>query len=156
MVQPLPGLADRYTLSPTDELVVAALTHNARISLTDLAKELGFSTATSGRRVASLLERLLLHLYTVVEPALLGLPVEARIRLKVHPTALEEVGTALAGSPAVRYCAAVAGRYNLLADVCVEHESALYRFTVEQLGGFAHILDYSTEIITHTYKRGPA
>lgn len=71
------------------------------------------------------------------------------------PAALEEVGTALADCPDVRYCAAVDGRRNLPADVCPEHEGSLYRFTLERLGGLAHILDHSTEIITHTYKRDP-
>lgn len=155
VVQPLPSLADRCELTPTDERVAKSLIGNARISLTDLARDLGFSTATAGRRVAALLERRMLHLRTVVAPALVGRPVEARIRLKVHPAGIETVGETLAACPDVRCCAAVTGRHNLLADLCLEHESSLYGFVVDQLGSFPHILELDTEIVTHTYKRGP-
>ncbi|MCX4762375.1 Lrp/AsnC family transcriptional regulator [Streptomyces sp. NBC_01275] len=156
MVQPLPGLADHYELTPTDRRVAETLIDNARVSLTDLAGELGFSTATAGRRVASLLERRVLHLRTVVDPALMGRPVEARVRLKVHPAGIETVGETLAACPDVLRCTAVTGSHNLLADVCLEHESRLYGFVVDRLGSLPHILDLDTDVVTHTYKRGPS
>lgn len=148
LVQPLPGPARRHDLTPTDRRVAEALTRNARISLTDLGKELGFSTATAGRRVASLLEHRVLRLRTVVDPAALGRPVTARVRLKVHPAGLETVGTALSARADVRFCAAVTGRHNILADVCVEDETGLYGFIVGTLGALPHILDCDTEMLT--------
>ncbi|GAA2287472.1 hypothetical protein GCM10010145_67960 [Streptomyces ruber] len=156
LVQPLPGLANRYDVTPTDTCVAEVLTRNARISLIELARELGFSTATAGRRITSLLERRVLHLRTVVEPALLGRSVEARVQLKVHPAGIETVGTTLAACPDVRYCAAVTGRYNLLADVCVEHETDLYGFMVDTLGTLPHILDSDLEITQRLSASGPA
>ncbi|GAA4806400.1 Lrp/AsnC family transcriptional regulator [Streptomyces ziwulingensis] len=155
MVQAMPGRAGRCEFAPGDERVAASLIANARITLTDLAGELGFSTATAGRRVAALLERRMLRLRTVVDPALVGRPVEARVRLKVHPAGIERAGEDLAGCPEVRCCAAVTGRHNLLVDVCLEHETGLYAFVVDQLGALPHLLDVDTEIVTHTYKRGP-
>lgn len=161
LVRPLPGRADRHALTPhaltpTDRRIADALISNARVSLTDLAKEVGFSTATAGRRVTSLLERRMLHLYTVVEPALLGRPVEARLRLRVQPSALEPVGTALADRPDVRSCTAVTGRYHLLVDVCVPHESDLYGFIRDELGAHPGILDVGTELVTRVYQRDTA
>jgi DNA-binding Lrp family transcriptional regulator len=147
LVQPLPGLAHRYDLTPTDTRVAEVLMRNARISLTELARELGFSTATAGRRIASLLERRVLHLRTTVDPALLGRPVQARVRLKVHPAGIETAGVTLAACPDVRFCAAVTGRHNLLADVCVEHETGLYAFIVDTLGTLPHLLDYDTDVV---------
>ncbi|AZS85291.1 Lrp/AsnC family transcriptional regulator [Streptomyces griseoviridis] len=156
LVKPLPDSAHRYELTPTDLRVADALMKNGRISLTDLGSGLGVSTATAGRRVTALLERRVLHLRTVVDPALLGRPVQARVRLKVHPAGLEEVGSALAASPAVRSCVAVTGRHNLLADVCVEHETSLYSFVVDTLGALPHILAYDTDIIRRLPPDGPA
>ncbi|MBO1415996.1 Lrp/AsnC family transcriptional regulator [Streptomyces sp. FH025] len=156
LVQPLPGPARRYDLTPTDRRVADVLTRNARISLTDLGKELGFSTATAGRRVASLLERRVLRLRTVADPAVLGLPVKARVRLKIHPAGLETVGTALSRCPEVSFCAAATGRHNILADVCVEDETRLYGFVVDTLGALPHILDCDTEILTHVSGHGSA
>ncbi|MFI5753380.1 Lrp/AsnC family transcriptional regulator [Streptomyces sp. NPDC051644] len=155
MVHPLPAPAGRYELTPTDERVAASLISDARISLTDIARQLDFSTATAGRRVAALLERQVLHLHTTVDPALVGYPVEARIRLKIHPGETDTVGEALAACPRVRRCAAVTGQHNLLADVCLEDETCLYDILVDELAAFPRILDIETEIVTHTYKRGP-
>ncbi|MEW1923811.1 Lrp/AsnC family transcriptional regulator [Streptomyces sp. NPDC088360] len=147
-------LEDRYELTTTDHRVAAALIRNARISLTDMAGELGFSVATAGRRVNSLLARGILSLRTEIEPALLGLPVQAQICLKVSPAGLDSVGSALAACPQVRYCAAITGTHNLILEVAVAHEADLYRFFGEELGSIPHIADFSCELITHAYKRG--
>ncbi|GGS60884.1 AsnC family transcriptional regulator [Streptomyces griseoviridis] len=147
LVRPLPDLAHHYDLTPTDIRVAEALMRNARVSLTELARDIGFSTATAGRRITSLLERRVLHLRTLVEPALLGRRVDARVRLKVHPAGIETVGTALAACPDVRFCAAVTGGHNLLADVSVEREASLYGFIADTLGALPHILDCETDIV---------
>ncbi|MGW7004888.1 Lrp/AsnC ligand binding domain-containing protein [Streptomyces sp. NPDC054933] len=60
----------------------------------------------------------------------------------------------LAGCPEVRYCAAVTGTSNLLAQVCVESEAHLYHFLGERLGARPHITDVTTELIVHAFKRG--
>ncbi|MDT0434464.1 MULTISPECIES: Lrp/AsnC family transcriptional regulator [Streptomyces] len=147
LVRPLPGHAHRYELTPTDLRVAEALMKNGRVSLTDLGAALGVSTATAGRRVTALLERGVLHLRTVVDPALLGRPVEARVRLRVHPAGIGEVGTALAACPAVRSCVAVTGTHNLLADVCVEGETDLYGFVADALGALPHVVAYDIDIV---------
>ncbi|UCM91925.1 Lrp/AsnC family transcriptional regulator [Streptomyces marincola] len=161
LVRPLPGRADRPAptarpLSPTDRRIAEELIRNARVSLTDLAGTVGFSVATAGRRVTSLLERQALRLRVLVEPALLGRPVEARLRLRVPPSALEPVGAALAGCSDVRSCAAVTGSYNLLVDVCLEREADLYGFLTDVLGAHPAIGDVETQFVTRVYKRGPA
>ncbi|GAA1500552.1 hypothetical protein GCM10009787_78480 [Streptomyces bangladeshensis] len=155
LVQPLPALADRYELTPTDERVAGLLRRNARVSLTELARELGFSTATAGRRVASLLERRVLRLRTVVDPALLGRPARILLRLKVRPAGLEKVGAALAVHRHVHSCTAVSGPYGLLAEVCLPHETDLHGFVVDVLGPAEDVLDLETVIVTRSYRPGP-
>ncbi|MGW2280081.1 Lrp/AsnC family transcriptional regulator [Streptomyces sp. NPDC001770] len=153
MAHPLPATTGRYELTPTDERVAAALISDARISLTDLARQLDFSTATAGRRVAALLERQVLRLHTIVDPALVGYPVEARIWLKTHPAETGTVGEALAECPRVRRCAALTGQHNLVADVCLEDENSLYDFLSLTFAPFPKIMGIETEIVTKSYKR---
>ncbi|MEU6482227.1 Lrp/AsnC family transcriptional regulator [Streptomyces sp. NPDC047017] len=155
LVRPLPVLADRYDPTPTDQRVAALLRDNARISLTDLARELDFSTATAGRRVASLLERRALGLRTVVDPARLGRPARALLRLKVRPGGVEKVSAALIGHREVYSCTAVTGAHNLLAEVCLPHETDLHGFLAELLGPAEDILDLDTAVVTRTYRFGP-
>ncbi|MFT2018648.1 Lrp/AsnC family transcriptional regulator [Streptomyces sp. 796.1] len=153
-VQPVERPADRYELSPVDRRVAQALIDNARVSLTEISRNLGFSVATAGRRVTALLERRMLYLRTEVEPALLGRPVEAQMCLKIPPAGLEAGGCTLAAYPEVRYCAAITGTYNLILEVCLGHEGDLYRFLSERLAGIPRIGEAAVEIITHAYKRG--
>ncbi|UFR00396.1 AsnC family transcriptional regulator [Streptomyces sp. Go40/10] len=155
LVQPLPVPADRYEPTPTDERVAGLLRHNARVSLTELARELGFSTATAGRRLASLLERRVLRLRTAVDPALLGRPARILLRLKVRPAGLEKVGTALAAHRDVHCCTAVTGPYALLAEVCLPHEKDVYGFLVDVLGPAGDVTDLDTAVITRAYSPGP-
>jgi DNA-binding Lrp family transcriptional regulator len=155
LIQPLPVLADRYELTPTDERVAGLLRHDARVSLTELARELAFSTATAGRRVASLLERRVLRLRTVVDPALLGRPARALLRLRVRPAGLEKVGAALAAHRDVYSCTAVTGPYGLLAEVCLPHETDVHGFLVDVLGPAEDVLDVDTGIVTRAYTFGP-
>ncbi|MCS0603622.1 Lrp/AsnC family transcriptional regulator [Streptomyces sp. LP11] len=154
LVRPLPVLADRDDPTPTDQRVATLLRDNARISLTELARELGFSTATAGRRVASLLERRALRLRTVVDPARLGRPARALLRLKVRPGGVEKVSTALAGHRDVYSCTAVTGAYNLLAEVCLPREADVYGFLVELLGPAEDLLDLDTALVTRAYGFG--
>jgi DNA-binding Lrp family transcriptional regulator len=63
----------------------------------------------------------------VVEPAALGLAVEALLWIRAAPHQVEQLGKSLAGLPTVRYAAALAGGYQIVADVTVPDLSSLYR-----------------------------
>ncbi|GAA2244565.1 Lrp/AsnC family transcriptional regulator [Streptomyces amakusaensis] len=143
-----------FDLSESDRHMAGALVRNFRMSLTELAKEVGFSVATAGRRVGWLLERGVLRPRIEIEPKLVGFPLQAQICLKVSPAGLEATGTALAACPEVRYCAATTGTRNMILEVAAEREADLYRFFSERLGGIPHINDFTAELITHAYKRG--
>jgi DNA-binding Lrp family transcriptional regulator len=153
-VRPTGDPAASWELSETDRQVARALVRNSRVSLTDLARELGFSVATASRRVGCLLERGLVRPRIEIEPAVVGFPVQAQICLKVAPAGLDAVGAALAACPEVRYCAAITGTRNMILEVAVRHEADLYEFFGTRLGGIPHINDFAAELITHAYKRG--
>lgn len=144
----------RVELADCDRYVVAELVRNSRVSLTELARGLGFSVATASRRVGWLLESGALGLRIEVDPTPVGCPVQAQICLQVSPSGLESTGTALAAMPEVRFCAAVTGTRNMILEVAVAQEADLYRFLGERLGGIPHVRDFTAELITDTYKSG--
>ncbi|WP_371785134.1 Lrp/AsnC family transcriptional regulator [Streptosporangium subroseum] len=153
-VQPLAELPDRVEFAASDQDVAELLIRDGRMSYTQIAQELGFSVPTAQRKVAWLLERQLVHLRVEAEPALLGLRAEAQLGLEVRPAGLDAVGTALGRHPAVRYCAAIAGSYDLLIEACLAHETELYRFVTQVIGGLPDVVDVDTAFITRAYKRG--
>ncbi|MGW0801916.1 Lrp/AsnC family transcriptional regulator [Nonomuraea sp. NPDC002799] len=141
-------------LSPLELEIAELLAADGRIAFTAVAERLGISVPTARRRVTSLIERRLLLPRAEVEPALLGLEVEAVLWLKVRPYGLDLVGRRLATHPDVRYCAATTGTHSLIVQVVTAHESDLYRFMTEVVGSHDEITDNDLTLITRAYKRG--
>ncbi|WP_084963712.1 Lrp/AsnC family transcriptional regulator [Thermoactinospora rubra] len=150
-VEPLPDCDD---LSPLDRDVAALLVEDGRIGFTAIAERLGVSVPTARRRVASLLERRVLLPRAEVEPALLGLEVEAQLWLSVRPHGLDRVGQTLAAHPGVRYCAATSGTRTMIIQVAAAHEAELYRFLTGVVGPLDDVADVDVTLITRAYKRG--
>ncbi|GAA3719015.1 Lrp/AsnC family transcriptional regulator [Nonomuraea antimicrobica] len=147
-------LPDEDGLSPLEEEIASLLAADGRIAFTAVAERLELSVPTARRRVTSLIERRLLLPRAEVEPALLGLEVEAMLWLKVRPHGLDSVGRRLAAHPDVRYCAATTGTHSLIVQVVAAHEAALYRFMTGVVGRYDEITDVDLTLITRAHKRG--
>ncbi|MEU0565487.1 Lrp/AsnC family transcriptional regulator [Nonomuraea sp. NPDC005983] len=147
-------LPDEDGLSPLEREIAELLAADGRIAFTTIAERLDVSVPTARKRVASLLDRRLLLLRAEVEPALLGLEVEAKLWLKVRPHGLDMVGQTLAAHPNVRYCAATTGTHSVIVQVAVAHEAALYRFLTGVVGPLDEVTDMDVTLITRAYKRG--
>ncbi|MEU6716138.1 Lrp/AsnC family transcriptional regulator [Nonomuraea sp. NPDC046802] len=148
------GLLDEEGLSPLEQEIAELLAEDGRIAFTTVAERLDVSVPTARRRVTSLIERRLLLPRAEVEPALLGLEVEAMLWLKVRPHGLDLVGQRLAAHPNVRYCAATTGSHSLIVQVVAAHEADLYRFMTGVVGSHDEITDVDLTLITRAYKRG--
>ncbi|MDP9862459.1 MULTISPECIES: Lrp/AsnC family transcriptional regulator [Streptosporangium] len=145
---------ERVELTGAETDVVGLLAADGRIGFTAIAERLEMSVPTARRRVASLLERGAVHLRAEVEPALLGLEVEAQLWLSVRAHGLDRVGETLAAHPSVRYCAATAGTHTMIVQVVVAHEAELYRFLTAVVGPLDDVTDVNVTLITRAYKRG--
>lgn len=114
--------------SPEEWRILHALAEDGRRTNEELASIAGVSEATARRRVESLSRSGMVSIRASVEPALLGLPVEALLWIRTRPDAVEEVGRLLTDSPLVRYAAVVMGEHQLLVDVTQPSKEALHRF----------------------------
>ncbi|MHB9759061.1 Lrp/AsnC family transcriptional regulator [Streptomyces sp. BYX5S] len=124
------GLGD-VELAPDEEAILRALAADGRCTNDELAAVAGVSVATARRRVESLSRAGLVSIRAVVEPALLGLPVQALLWIRTRPGEVEEVGRLLLASPLVRYAAVVMGEHQLLVDVTQPSKAALHSFLTE-------------------------
>jgi DNA-binding Lrp family transcriptional regulator len=124
-------LVPRQDLSRQDNELVDALCADGRMSFEALARRVGVSEATARRRSEWLLANNQLHLRAVVEPESFGLGVKALLWIRASPQHVERVGRSLAELPTVRYAAAIAGNYQIMADVTVEDMPSLYRFITD-------------------------
>ncbi|WP_157252335.1 Lrp/AsnC family transcriptional regulator [Nonomuraea typhae] len=153
-VYPEEPLPDQDGLSPLEEEIAELLVADGRIAFTAIAERLDVSLPTARRRVCSLLDRRLMRPRAEIEPALLGLEVEAQIWLKVRPHGLDVVGQTLAAHPDVRYCAATSGTHSVIVQVVAAHEADLYRFLTHVVGPIDDVTDVNVTLITRAHKRG--
>jgi DNA-binding Lrp family transcriptional regulator len=140
-------------LSAQDQQMLAVLTEDGRASYEWIARRTGVSESTARRRVEWLLMHQAIEIRSVVEPALLGLPVEALLWIQASPGQVNNIGLALDREASVRYAAAIAGRYQILVDVTVGSLSQLYRFITEaEWVGAANAVEVS--VLLGARKRG--
>ena len=62
----------------------------------------------------------------MVEPALLGFPLEAMLWIRVQPGRLETFTKHLLGDPCVRQAMAIAGEFDVAVNVAVRDQASLY------------------------------
>ncbi|WP_329457546.1 Lrp/AsnC family transcriptional regulator [Streptomyces sp. NBC_01497] len=130
---------------PTDEVVLTELLRDVRAPAAEVAARTGLPESTVRRRIARLGTRGLPRTQVVVDPARLGLAIDANIWMRVAPGRLDAVGRALAGHPAVHGAVATTGVANLHAAVWMRDLDHLYRFVSAELGELG--VEYAETVI---------
>ncbi|MGV9713640.1 Lrp/AsnC family transcriptional regulator [Gordonia sp. NPDC003424] len=135
-----------------DAAIIRALGRDGRTPLNVIADDAGIPETTARRRVDSLFSAGLVHTRVVIEPARLGLPVEAMLWIQANPAVLVEVGQALEALPAVRYAALVMGGASLIVDVTLRSFGELQQLLIENEWA-SRVLSVRSELVLASYKR---
>lgn len=144
---------DHWT--PYDELeraIAKALYVNGRMGHEQVARHAGASEPMVRRRMDDMLREGRLFIRTVVDPALLGGTLEAMLWIRARPGSVAPLAESMGSSPWVRYLAATAGKFQLVATVVLPTLEDLHRFTTEM--PWVAAADFvETALITRVYKR---
>lgn len=124
-------------LTAGDERICAALAVDGRASLVDLAAAADSTPGRVSRRLDALLRRGVVHIDVEIAAAALGYHARANLWLRVHPSAVKEVGRALAREPGIAFAAAVSGPSNVHAVAHCRDLDELFEFTSERVGSLA-------------------
>jgi DNA-binding Lrp family transcriptional regulator len=139
-------------LDDVDAAIFGALAANGRRSAAAVAREIGQPESTVRRRLAGLLESGQLITQVIIDPKLLGLPVDADLRMQVAPGRLDETGRALARHPAVHGTMATTGPANLMVAVWLRNLDHLYQFITRDLAQLG-VTNVDTMLIGRSVKR---
>ncbi|MGP4047810.1 Lrp/AsnC family transcriptional regulator [Streptomyces sp. 2A115] len=150
-VMPPGDMADE--LSRSDRLLLNALAEDGRCTYEELGRVAGVSEATARRRLGALRRDGRVRIRAVIEPALLGLPVEAVLRVRTTPARAEAVAAALADNVHVRYASFVTGEHQILVLAALPSESALYDF-VTRAPWLRDVASVDTSLVLSSLKRG--
>lgn len=140
-------------LGPQDLQIIDILKKDGRATVESIARQVGISETSASRRLETLLSTSQATVRTLVEPRLMGLPIEAQLWVETSPHLIDELGTKLSALPQVRYAAALAGDYQLLIDLTLPTQIDLYRFLTAPMWGEGQTR-IRTAMVVRARKRG--
>ncbi len=130
----------RYVTRPldaTDRAIIAALFGNGRMSLKDLAGQVGLSSPSVTERILKLQDTGAIQDYTItIDPKVFGLGIAAHIRLRAIPGAVNKVTQMLIDAPEIVEADRVTGEDCFVAKVVVSDLHELQN-VVDRFGPFA-------------------
>ena len=120
-------------LDDLDRRILKLLRPNARRSYASIARAIGVSEPTVRNRVDRLIKRGAILPWTGVNPAAIGLPVDVMVGIRVNRGYGKGVGERLAAMKNVAYVGYTTGSFDILIEVHLPDNEALYRFLNEDL-----------------------
>lgn len=126
----------RYVTRPldtTDRAIIAALTENGRMTVRELAAQIGLSSPSVTDRIHKLEDTGAIRGYTIaVDPKVFGLGIAAHVRLRAMPGQVQRLAQMLIDTPEIVEADHVTGEDCFLAKVLVsdvrELETVIDRF----------------------------
>ena len=120
-------------LDTTDRAIIAALSENGRMTVRELAAQIGLSSPSITERIHKLEDAGAIRGYAVlVDPKAFGLSIAAYVRMRARPGEVKRVAQMLGDTPEVVEADYVTGEDCFLAKVVVcdvqELESVVDRF----------------------------
>jgi Lrp/AsnC family leucine-responsive transcriptional regulator len=145
------------TLDRTDARIVAALQRDGRVSIVELADQVGLSPTPCARRVKRLEDAGVIEGYAaVINPRQVGHAVQAFVQVKLERHTDETADRFRRGleelSPVVA-CYAMTGEMDFLLQVLVPDIDALGEFTLHRLMRLPGVRDVRSSLVLETIKR---
>ena len=113
----------RYVTRPLDSIdraIIAALTENGRMTIKNVAKQIGLSSPSVSERIKKMEDAGAIRGYTVViDPTVFGLDIEAHVRVHAIPGEANRVAQMLVDTPEVVKAERVTGADCFMATVVV-------------------------------------
>ncbi|WP_328416937.1 AsnC family transcriptional regulator [Micromonospora sp. NBC_00389] len=150
---PVEAAPGTVTIDDTDEELLAALFRDGRAGLAELQTACGQSEDVVRRRLDRLRDSGVLYFAVQYSPEHLGHEVGALLWLTVAPSALAEVGNALAEHAEVEFAAAATGRVNIIAAVRCRGTEELYAYLNDKIGALDGIRTVETALILRQIKQ---
>lgn len=141
------------TLNETDQKIIEILLENARISYTDLAKQIGISRVAVQSRIQSLVDEGVIERFTaVVNPIKVGIQVSAFFNVDVEPKYLDKIAEKLALHPAVTSLYHMTGPSTLHMHGVFKNMKEMEEFLLETLYSMKGIMRVDTQMLLKRYK----
>jgi len=140
-------MADAPTeLDDTDKAIIRALQLDGRTPYSKLGPAVGLSQAAVRQRVQRLIDRGVMQVVAVTDPATLGFAVQAMVAVSITGD-VRKVASALEALPEVEYVVITAGRFDLLVEVVCTDTHHLLDVVNDRIRSIKGVS--STEVFTY-------
>jgi Lrp/AsnC family transcriptional regulator for asnA, asnC and gidA len=133
-------------LDDTDKAIIRALQIDGRAPYSKLGPAVGLSQAAVRQRVQRLIDRGVMQVVAVTDPATLGFAVQAMVAVSVTGD-VRAAATALEDLPEVEYIIITAGRFDLLVEVVCADTRHLLDVVNDNIRAIPGVT--STEVFTY-------
>jgi DNA-binding Lrp family transcriptional regulator len=135
-------------LDDIDRAILAMLTEDARVSMTQLADAVHISRASAHARFKRLVDAQIITGFTVtVDPVRAGQHASAYVTLAVEQPQWQEVRKRLASIPEVHHIALIGGEFDVIVLVRARDNRDLRRVVLEEIQSIAAVRGTRTQII---------
>jgi Lrp/AsnC family leucine-responsive transcriptional regulator len=148
--------AETVDLDEFDRKIIAALRADGRMTVTDLASQVGLSKTPCQVRLRKLIENGVIRGFAaIVDPAKLGMDHVAFAEVKLSDTreqALREFNTAVRRVPEVEECHMIASSFDYLLKVRTSDIRRYRAVLGEKISSLPHVASTSTFVAMETVK----
>lgn len=135
-----------------DERILAVLAADARISNREVARILGVSDVTVGKRLQRLIKAGAVRPSALIDPRAVGLGCSAFVRLVTDPKLARRIASNAAQLKEVPFVALTSGRHNIVTLVVIQDRDALARLLHEQFRTWEGVRSIDTREIVSAVK----
>lgn len=147
----------RIDLDRTDLRMLAELQRHGRLPVIELADRVALSPTACQRRLKKLEDSgVIAHYAAVLDPAALGLGIEAFVRVAIErqsKDATQAFEAAIRARPEVRACYVMTGDLDFLLHVQVADLAAFAEFSMRVLIGLPGVRDVRSSLVLEAVKR---
>lgn len=148
--------SDQIALDRFDRSILRVLTGDGRISITDLAREIGLSKSPTQARLRRLEKAGVITGYrALIDPILLGLDYVSFVEVRLTDTreaALAAFNAAVARTPEIEQAHMIAGNFDYLLKVRTQSMSDYRRVLAERISTLPHVAGTSTYVAMQAVK----
>lgn len=147
----------RLEFDAADKAIIRALQIDGRMAYAKLAPVVGLSEAATRQRVNRLIERGVMEIVAVTDPARLGLRHQSMVGINVDAH-VQRVADELAKIEAIDYLVITGGRYDILAEVFSADAEGFLSVVNDQIRPVEGIRNLETltylDLVKQTYNWG--
>ncbi len=148
--------SDQIPLDRFDRAILRVLTGDGRISITDLAREIGLSKSPTQARLRRLEKAGVITGYrALIDPILLGLDYVSFVEVRLtdtRETALAAFNAAVARTPEIEQAHLIAGNFDYLLKVRTQSVSDYRRVLAEHISTLPYVAGTSTYVAMQAVK----